>query len=43
MDVEENSLCCGCLCAGRRLLTIDEFWKKQCFMQILNEIPVSTH
>ncbi|KAL0858403.1 hypothetical protein ABMA27_012283 [Loxostege sticticalis] len=38
--MEESILCCGCLCAGRRMVEIDEFWQKQIFLQIINEIPM---
>ncbi|XP_048482301.1 zinc finger protein 879 [Plutella xylostella] len=37
----DSDLCCGCLCAGRKMVLIDDF-KKRCFLQILWEMqPMS--
>ncbi|CAH0602501.1 unnamed protein product [Chrysodeixis includens] len=41
MDSEDNNICCGCLSTGRKMIKIDEFWTKQLFLQIINEISIS--
>ncbi|KAM3955990.1 LOW QUALITY PROTEIN: zinc finger protein 711 [Aphomia sociella] len=38
--MEGNVLCCGCLCSERKMNCIEDFWRKQCFIQIINEIPM---
>ncbi|XP_063836250.1 zinc finger protein 91-like [Ostrinia nubilalis] len=38
--MDKNTLCSGCLCAGRRMVAIEEFWERQTFIQIVNEIPM---
>ncbi|XP_026748003.1 zinc finger protein 41-like [Trichoplusia ni] len=41
MNTEDINLCCGCLSSGRKMIKIVEFWTKQSFLQIINEISVS--
>lgn len=41
MNVENNSLCCGCLCFGRRMIELKEQRLKQCFFQIIEEFTGS--
>nr|XP_049695797.1 zinc finger X-chromosomal protein [Helicoverpa armigera] len=41
MDSEENIICCGCLSTGRKMILLVEYWKKQSFLQIVSEIPLS--
>ncbi|XP_068627393.1 zinc finger protein 57-like [Battus philenor] len=41
MDVRSSILCVGCLCVGRKMLILEDYWKKKCFQQIFNEIPLA--
>ncbi|XP_073966371.1 uncharacterized protein [Choristoneura fumiferana] len=36
----DHNLCCGCLSENRKMVIVEEFWKKQCFLQIISEIPM---
>ncbi|XP_045541330.1 zinc finger protein 91-like [Papilio machaon] len=40
MEITDSILCIGCLCVGRKMIIIEDYWKKKCFLQILSEIPV---
>ncbi|XP_013141783.1 PREDICTED: zinc finger protein 595-like [Papilio polytes] len=40
MEITDCVLCVGCLCVGRKMLILEDYWKKKCFLQILSEIPV---
>ncbi|XP_061727500.1 zinc finger protein 91-like [Cydia pomonella] len=40
MSAQDHNFCCGCLSADRKMLAVEDFWTKQCFLQILREIPV---
>ncbi|XP_059047561.1 zinc finger protein 595-like [Achroia grisella] len=39
--MNKNNVCCGCLSAEREINKIEDICKKQCFMKIINEIPMS--
>lgn len=43
METEDIILCCGCLSPERKMVQLEEHHKKQCFMQIVNEISVSIY
>ncbi|CAB3241012.1 unnamed protein product [Arctia plantaginis] len=40
METEDINLCCGCLCSERKMVQLEERKKKECFMQIVNEISI---
>ncbi|RVE46031.1 hypothetical protein evm_009311 [Chilo suppressalis] len=41
MEQKADVLCCGCLCSERKLKPLDDDAKRQCFLQIINEIPMT--
>ncbi|XP_063372087.1 zinc finger protein 91-like [Cydia amplana] len=40
MAAQDRNFCCGCLSADRKMLALEDFWTKQCLLQILREIQV---
>ncbi|CAH0404038.1 unnamed protein product [Chilo suppressalis] len=41
MEQKADVMCCGCLCSERKLKPLDDDAKRQCFLQIINEIPMT--
>lgn len=35
-----TEICCGCLNTDRRMVKIEDYGVKQCFIQIISELPV---
>ncbi|KAG6459866.1 hypothetical protein O3G_MSEX011658 [Manduca sexta] len=40
MEAAGESICAACLSIGRKMILVDDYSKKQCFMNIINEIPM---
>ncbi|XP_048003040.1 GDNF-inducible zinc finger protein 1-like isoform X2 [Leguminivora glycinivorella] len=40
MAAKDHNFCCGCLNSDRKMIAIEDYWTKQCFLQILREVPV---